>query len=281
MKDNVKFIALASQKGGTGKTTFTTLFASYLRYVEKKKVLVIDCDSQQSLVGLSEREKFFLANNPILSEFITSEHDKNGTVYNIIRGEQSGAFLSEMTKRYENDYDYFIFDTAGTLFGTKQREEEQLDILPSVVTFFLNMDIILCPITHDYNTIESNLNFIEILRKHKVKTPDSNVLLTLFATDIGARGQNKYLQDQKLDRVAEKLRKIGVYFLSSKIPHFERFRREIKNSNGLIDNVVRTTHFFPKGKALSETNIKSLIQEVLYLLENGVEEWKVREDINN
>ena len=41
-----KVIAFANQKGGVGKSTLTVQAAFYLRKHRKKKVLVIDIDSQ-------------------------------------------------------------------------------------------------------------------------------------------------------------------------------------------------------------------------------------------
>ena len=47
MQDNI-IITFANQKGGVGKTTLCTLFANYL-VGHRKKVLVIDCDVQQTI----------------------------------------------------------------------------------------------------------------------------------------------------------------------------------------------------------------------------------------
>ena len=47
MQDNI-IITFANQKGGVGKTTLCTLFANYL-VAHQKKVLVIDCDVQQTI----------------------------------------------------------------------------------------------------------------------------------------------------------------------------------------------------------------------------------------
>ena len=41
MKEPI-FVAFATQKGGAGKSTLTTLVASYLHYVIGKKVLALD-----------------------------------------------------------------------------------------------------------------------------------------------------------------------------------------------------------------------------------------------
>lgn len=41
------FVAFATQKGGAGKSTLTTLVASCLHYLYGRKVLAIDCDARQ------------------------------------------------------------------------------------------------------------------------------------------------------------------------------------------------------------------------------------------
>lgn len=40
-------ISICNQKGGVGKSALTTLLASYLHYICKCKVLVVDCDYPQ------------------------------------------------------------------------------------------------------------------------------------------------------------------------------------------------------------------------------------------
>lgn len=47
-----KVIAFANQKGGVGKSTLTVQAAFYLRKHRKKKVLVIDIDSQGNTIRI-------------------------------------------------------------------------------------------------------------------------------------------------------------------------------------------------------------------------------------
>ena len=80
-----KLIAFVSPKGGTGKSTYTTLLASWLHYVEKKKVVVVDCDTQQSIIDLKTREENFLSRlaNEKFKNRIAKEHEVNGEAYPI------------------------------------------------------------------------------------------------------------------------------------------------------------------------------------------------------
>ena len=41
------YVAFATQKGGVGKSTLTTLVASYLYYAEGVELVAVDCDSSQ------------------------------------------------------------------------------------------------------------------------------------------------------------------------------------------------------------------------------------------
>ena len=50
-------ISICNQKGGVGKSALTTLLASYLHYICKRKVLVVDCDYPQwSIYNQRSRE---------------------------------------------------------------------------------------------------------------------------------------------------------------------------------------------------------------------------------
>lgn len=51
------YIAICTQKGGAGKSVFTTLVASYLHYVKGYNVAVMDCDYPQwSIYKMRQRE---------------------------------------------------------------------------------------------------------------------------------------------------------------------------------------------------------------------------------
>ena len=55
--DAMKVISFLSAKGGTGKTTFNMLLASYLRYAKGKRVIAIDFDApENNLSATRERE---------------------------------------------------------------------------------------------------------------------------------------------------------------------------------------------------------------------------------
>jgi cellulose biosynthesis protein BcsQ len=63
MKQPLK-IAFSTQKGGVGKTTFTTLAARYLHYTLGYNVAIMDCDYPQwSVHSMRKREAEQLQSN--------------------------------------------------------------------------------------------------------------------------------------------------------------------------------------------------------------------------
>ena len=61
-------ITFGNQKGGTGKSTLTALFANYL-YEAKKSVIILDADSQRSLMVMRDEDKE-LFNQPLPYEIV-------------------------------------------------------------------------------------------------------------------------------------------------------------------------------------------------------------------
>ena len=51
-KEKELLVAIASQKGGVGKSVFTVLLASVLHYRKGLRVAVVDCDSPQHSIAL-------------------------------------------------------------------------------------------------------------------------------------------------------------------------------------------------------------------------------------
>ena len=51
-----RILSVANRKGGVGKSTITTLLASALAIDKKKKICIVDCDSQKSITKYREME---------------------------------------------------------------------------------------------------------------------------------------------------------------------------------------------------------------------------------
>lgn len=126
----VKIISLANQKGGVGKTTTTVNMGAVLSYIYKKKVLLVDIDSQGNM---SDAFKIDIESKPTIYEVLSSEasivdaiHTVNGidiiasdiTLANAEREfTQIGSehHLRKALSKIENNYDYVLIDCPPSL----------------------------------------------------------------------------------------------------------------------------------------------------------------------
>jgi len=85
-----RVLSIANSKGGVGKSTITMLLASAFSKHLKKKVLILDTDSQESITKWYESEKHFYDNESLVKvERIMPAHvrmflDRFGESFDIV-----------------------------------------------------------------------------------------------------------------------------------------------------------------------------------------------------
>lgn len=76
-KEKELLVAVASQKGGVGKSVFTVLLASVLHYHKGLRVAVVDCDSpQHSIALMRERDIENVMKNDDLKVGLYRQHER-------------------------------------------------------------------------------------------------------------------------------------------------------------------------------------------------------------
>ena len=136
MKEN-KVIVFANQKGGVGKTTLCVLFANYL--VEKgKKVVVVDCDLQQSIEAQRKSDKEKYKDKPApyqVQSFDISRLENVDRLMNVSK-ELDGVVL---------------FDSPGAM------------VQEGLSPMFQKADFIVTPYQYEKTCIKSTVTFIKFL----------------------------------------------------------------------------------------------------------------------
>lgn len=136
MKKEALICSVAHQKGGVGKSTITAILATAIHSRTNKKVLVIDCDYQGSLISLREKEL---------------EDDKKSIVsaaaYPIVAEDPENIF--ESMGKYIEDYDIIFIDMPGNI---KQK---------GIIDLFLLTHIIIIPLVANELDVDSTIKFVE------------------------------------------------------------------------------------------------------------------------
>ena len=118
-KEKELLVAVASQKGGVGKSVFTVLLASVLHYHKGLRVAVVDCDSpQHSIALMRERDIENVMKNDDLKVGLYRQHERiQKLAYPVIKSDPEKAV--EDLHRYMDEkgetFDIVLFDLPGTL----------------------------------------------------------------------------------------------------------------------------------------------------------------------
>ena len=188
----MEIIAIANQKGGVGKTTTTVNLAAALNLIAKKKVLLIDLDSQGNAttsVGLDKNSlQYTMADvlldgvalsdaitpSPIGLDAIGANRDLAGIDVSLA-GVSDAPFLlkqaiEDAKKAGKLDYDYIIMDCAPSL---------------SMITVnaFAATDGVIIPMQCEYYALEGVADLIATIDKLKTindKLHIRGVVRTLF-----------------------------------------------------------------------------------------------------
>jgi cellulose biosynthesis protein BcsQ len=146
------YVAFSNQKGGVGKSAFTTLAASSLHYAGGRNVAVIDCDyPQHSIHAMRERDKGMVTSGDMYKEMMVNQFETIGKkAYPVltVKPEDAVGVADSVVNESPVPVDVVFFDLPGTV--------NSAGILKSTVS----MDYIFCPITTDRLVMKSSLWFM-------------------------------------------------------------------------------------------------------------------------
>ncbi len=102
-KEKELLVAVASQKGGVGKSVFTVLLASVLHYRKGLRVAVVDCDyPQHSIALMRERDMESVMKNDDLKVSLYRQHERiRKLAYPVIKSDPEKAV--EDLRRYMDE----------------------------------------------------------------------------------------------------------------------------------------------------------------------------------
>ena len=149
-KTNELYVAIATQKGGIGKSTITMLLANYLHNIGGMNVGVVDCDDpQHSISDARERELLLIKNNEADKEAAkeNNEADKEAAkdvfrktgkrIFPVVATNPVDALDQAEILIEDENPDIVLFDLPGTIRSK------------GVLSTLSQMDYIFVPISAD------------------------------------------------------------------------------------------------------------------------------------
>lgn len=251
-KQKTVFIAFSSQKGGVGKSTFTTLVASTLHYRLGYNVAVFDTDfPQHSLMKMKERDLKMVMENEVLkkqayNQFITI----NKKAYEILqhRAESVLEKAQEYLDASVIPIDVVFFDLPGTVNT------------PGILKALAGMHHIFTPITADRLVMESTLIFTQLLQDVIMKKGETSIkTINLFWNQVDGRERTPLY-----DVYNQLIEELGLSLMKSQVKNSTRFRKESEMENKAV---FRSTLLPPDERLMKNYQLDLFMNEFLKIIQ--------------
>jgi cellulose biosynthesis protein BcsQ len=247
-KHQTVFIAFSSQKGGVGKSTFTTLAASIMHYRLGYNVAVFDADfPQHSLMKMKTRDLGMIMENEALKKLAYKQFTTiNKKSYPIMQHKADSVLEAalEFVSNSTIPIDVIFFDLPGTVNT------------PGILKALAGMHHIFTPITADRVVMESTLVFTQLLQDVIMKKGETSIkTVHLFWNQVDGR-ENTPLYDvynQLIDQ-------LGLSLMQNQVKSSTRFRKE---SEANSKAVFRSTLMPPEERLMKATQLDLFMNEFL------------------
>jgi len=251
-KHKTVFIAFSSQKGGVGKSTFTTLVASTMHYRLGYNVAVFDADfPQHSLMKMKTRDLAMVMENEALKKLAYKQFTTiNKKAYPIMQHKADSVL--EAAHEYVNavsvPLDVVFFDLPGTVNT------------PGILKALAGMNHIFTPITADRLVMESTLIFTQLLQDVIMKKGETSIeTINLFWNQVDGRESTPLY-----DLYNQLIEQLGLSLMQSQIKNSTRFRKESEVDS---KTVFRSTVMPPDGRVMKACQLDLFINEFLKIIQ--------------
>lgn len=243
-------LSIASQKGGEGKTTLTSMVAGRLHYVLGRRCLCVDADHQKSLLDLRRRDEETLGGKPEFQDMCNLFYSRNGCgCYPIFQLDEKhyGSLDHLLSSILSNHLDVVLVDLPGTVKD------------PLVLETLLQIEYLFVPVTPDYVSFESALAYHRLLTSMRREFADRCRLkeIRYFLNKVETRSM------ERVAGMLEKYRPVfaeqNMVFFKSMLPRSTRFGKEAGDTR----EIYRNTYLPMSPASYRDTRIDSLTDEII------------------
>nr|WP_315240049.1 ParA family protein [uncultured Flavobacterium sp.] len=251
-KQKTVFIAFSSQKGGVGKSTFTTLVASTMHYRLGYNIAVFDADfPQHSLIKMKTRDLGMVMENEALKKLAYKQFTTiNKKAYPIMQYKADSVLevALEFVDTSSVPVDVVFFDLPGTVNT------------PGILKALAGMHHIFTPITADRVVMESTLIFTQLLQDVIMKKGKTSIeSINLFWNQVDGR------ESTPLYNVYNQLiEQLGLSLMQSQIKNSSRFRKESEVDS---KTVFRSTLMPPDERLMKACQLDLFMNEFLKIIQ--------------
>lgn len=241
------FVAFASQKGGCGKSTLTTLVASYLSYVQGIDVLVIDCDPRQhTQKSYRDSDVMVTRENPNYRKTMEKFYEMYGKPpYEIVCTTPAQAIEAAQEKLSAgNSAKIVFFDITGTINDLH------------IVNLIASMHYLFVPITPETGDMKSSLCFANQVNEEMITTNATSIKeMKLLWNKVPGR-----VKPQICELIDNYMEELNLSSLETVLNNSSKYFKDgvLTGQNGIF----RSTILPPDKRLLKNSNLPELVNEI-------------------
>jgi cellulose biosynthesis protein BcsQ len=214
-----KYISVSSSKGGSGKSTITSILSTGLLSHLKRRIAVVDIDPQESLIDARKAELKEIENNPpksnslIYQTILKNKENTNQSFPDFFKMSlyDDFAIIKQKLDSLNGKYDFVFLDFPGSL-----------NIHSNTILLLKELDYIFIPFYVDKNSRSATFKFAHSLKELKGKgmlKADFHLFFNQFNGYTGKNGSSFKVMRDFMESKKYPLLKNAIY--SS--PEIERY----------------------------------------------------------
>jgi len=249
--NNTLFVAFASQKGGVGKSTFTTLVASAMHYRLRYNVAVIDCDfPQYSLSQMRERDMKAVMENEFFKQLAHRQFTGlNKMAYPVLQEKADSALEAaySLIESFKEHLDIIFFDLPGTVNSA------------GIIKALASMHYLFIPLTADRIVLESALVFTQLITDVLMQQQNVSIKeVQLFWNQVDGRERSPLYASY-----SQFIRSLKLNLMESAIASSVRFRKESETDSKMV---FRSSLLPPDERLMQSCGLDAFINEFLQVM---------------
>jgi cellulose biosynthesis protein BcsQ len=247
-----KIISFASQKGGCGKSSVTTLVASVLAYREHKKVAVLDFDSRQkslanarenelaSITPKKEENGEYTCADPRLYKSFMSQGEKPYVIESLTMAFTDA--LIDKIEKYNQEYDYVFFDLPGSIDNN------------DFFNLIQNCDFVFIPFIQEAYVFQSNAEFAFFLVEHILNNEECR-MKNLY-----------YFWNRYKETVRPKQFEEMETYLKANLPEMKEIAQKLGDTDAMGNTYCKSTVVSPAKEFMYNKGLNAFITEIIDII---------------
>ncbi|MFI3323009.1 MAG: ParA family protein [Rikenellaceae bacterium] len=250
-KQEIQYIAFATEYGVVGKDVFTILSASLLHYNMGYNVVVVDCDYPKYQIFQMRNKDIELVetDKEYASKYNSQQEKLQKHPYTVLCSPAESAIdvVDSYLDSCQEHIDFVIFNLPNIV--------RSVNVLKCIAC----LDYLFIPIVSDRSILDNSLSFAVTIKQMFADNPKYTLKDILLFWNMVDEKERTDLYDLYNNSMP----KLGLHILQNRLPNIKRFKKELRQG---VRVVFCSTIFPPNTRMLRSSRFDLLLEEIIKVI---------------